>query len=429
MIVGGLAWSPVRTGVLAVAMSVVALLAWSALAPLEGAVITQGVLKPAGNRKLVQHAEGGVIEDLLVRNGQQVTAGEPLVVIRDARVTAQRDASSEAVQFEWLRLQRLQCEETICDRLELRGDPSGEAAGPTASARQRAEKDLFESRRRALGEQVAGLAREVDMLAAEGRALSRRMASTDEAVRLAREELASLAPLIDGQFVARTRVIAVERSLAELLAQRAEHDAAIEQNRARQAELQHRALTIRAQFRQAAAEAAQESLARLTALKLQSAQADELADRLILRAPVAGTVLALRVQARGELVPAREPVMEIVPAGDEVVVEARVLPQDIRYVQVGQKAQVRVTAFSARAYPPVAATVRWVSADAMLATDGSTGYLVQLARDAVARSPLDPPEWRPGMTAEIFLLTDGRTVFNMLMTPLTDALRRGLREP
>jgi len=417
----------VRLGVAAVVLGLAALLAWAALAPLHGAVVASGLVKAAGNRKLVQHAEGGTVGRLLVRNGDRVAAGQPVLELVDPRVDANLEILRGALVLESVRRARLDAQQRL-----LRQFAAPKLAGADARALAEAyarEARIFETRRALLDRQIQVYGEQIQAIAAEQAGLRRQLESTRQSAALAREELELNTTLLREQFVARARIIALERTLAEYTAKIGEHEAALTQAEQRRHELSLRAATAPAEYQRAAAEEFRESEARLLQLAEQLRPAEDAARRQAVLAPAAGRVVNLRVNAPGEVVSPREPLMEIVPEGEDLVVEARVPLDAIRHLRLQQPAELRFTTFNSRQTPMVLARVAYVSDDALSDREGHAAYLVHLSPDTASLAQAGISELRPGMAAEVYVLTAPRSALDYLLAPITDSLRRALREP
>jgi HlyD family type I secretion membrane fusion protein len=398
--------------------------AWTAWAPLSGAVVADGRVQAELGRKTVQHLEGGIVSEVKVREGQRVSAGDALLVVADVRSDAALDLLRKQLAAERLRVARLRAELALAARVDW---PDAGAAGTEALARERL---LFETRRRALEEQLAALRSQAQGARARAAALSAQIAAADAAVGLTTQELALHEPLVAAGYEMRTRLVTLQRGLAE---QRARVAAA----RGQRAEagmqagaLAHATSQLRGQHAQRAADELERSSARARELEERLRPADDQARRQVVRAPVDGVVTALKVSAAGTAVGPREPLLEIVPEKEALVVELRIDPHDIDHVRVGGAAEVRLAAFDVRATPLLPATVTVVSPDAL--ADPATGRAAYVAQVEVsARALRRHPQLRlqAGMPAEVFVTTPARTLLDELLRPLRLHAWRALREP
>lgn len=416
----------IRVGQLIIAIAFVGLGIWLALAPLQGAVIMTAQAKVDANRKAVQHNEGGIVNEIFVRDGDIVTEGQPLIVLRDAQAEALYSVTHTALDAELARHARLEAEMTgstpkFPQALLQRKDE------PVAAEMMRREQALFEERRRALAAQIALLENQAKSVGDEVEALKAQMAAERMGAAAAEEEMASLASLKDQKFVANTRLLTQKRVISDYRSREEERRSEIAHAQSQREELRLRAVTLRSDLVRQAAEEAKASTTRIMELQDRLRPASDLLQRLTIRAPVAGRVLNLAVHTAGGTIAPRATLMEVVPNTGPLVLEGRVHVDSIKELHVGQAADIRLTALPQRTTPLLPGKVSYISPDALTVEDGATFYLVQLVPDsAEARSPL--AELQPGMAAEVFIRTKPRTALEYLLEPVTDTMMRAFRE-
>lgn len=419
--------SAVRLGLVALVIGLGALLVWSAWAPLHGAVLAQGVVKASGNRKLVQHTDGGVVARILVRNGDRVVAGQPVLELVDPRIDASLRILQEAQALEAVRRSRLLAQQQ--GQVTFTSPPLPGVEPRVMREAQAREARILTSRHELLEQQISSHREQLAAVRLEEAGLRRQIDSTRQSAELASEELVIHRRLQDEQFVSRARVLVLERSLAEALSRVAEQEAALMQAAQRRQELMLRLESAPREYQRAAAEELRDSEARLLQLAEQLRPAEDAARRQRVLATATGRVVGLRVNAPGEVVPPREAVMEVVPEDDALVVEARVPLDAIAHLQPPQLAELRFTTFNSRQTPLVSAQMIYVSDDALTDTAGQIHYLIQVAPDADALKRAGIDALRPGMAAEVFVQTASRTLLDYLLAPITDTIRRSMREP
>lgn len=416
-----------RMGVAAIALAVLAFSSWIWLAPLNSAIVTLGLVKSAGNRKAVQHAEGGLVKRVLVRNGDSVRAGQPLLELDDVKVDANASLLNEMMFFESLKRDRLDAEQQLAPRFER---PAATMTDRALSERAyQRELHVFQARRRLLDEQLSSYQQQMKSVDAEQSALQRQLAASREALRLARDELHINETLANDQFISRARLIALERTAAEAGARLGEHEALQAQAEQRRNEMQMRVTSARGEYQRVASEEFKDSHARVVQLREQLRPAEDAARRKLVLAPASGTVVGLRVNAPGELAPPREALMEIVPDGDDLVIEARVGVDAIKHLHMAQETELRFTTYSSRTTPLVRGQLSYISADAMTDKDGLPHYVIQVRAQAESLRNAGIGALKPGMAAEVYALVASRSVFDFLASPVTDTLRRSMREP
>ena len=420
----------VRAGLIVIALAVVGGGAWMAFAQLSGAVIAPGFVKIDLNRKVVQHQEGGIVKQVLVRDGERVKAGQALIVLDDVRVDAQVEQLRKPVDGERAHTARLEAERAYPAPLRFpRELTSRRDEGFVAEVLER-ETALHRTRRKLLEEQIALLRRQVKESQDQAAALVDQVKAEDKALALQKDELAVNQDLLRQNFVQKTRVMTLERAVAEYESRREQHRAELAQARQRITETELRIATLAANFRQQAADELKDSTARLFDLEERLRPSQDAARRQVITAPADGEIVNLQVYTSGAVVGPREVLAEVVPAEPRLVIEARIRPQDINHVRAGIAADVRLTAYKQRTTPLVEGTVSYISGDRL--TDPRSGEAYYVAHVDV------PPEalaaagnlrLQAGMPAELYIRTDERTALDYLLAPVTDYLRRALREP
>ena len=261
-------------------------------------------------------------------------------------------------------------------------------------------------------------------------ALAAQLEASDRATSLARDEVNLYRPLVESGYVQKTRLIPLERSVADLRGRSEAARGQIAEARMQVSALTNAMAQARGQYQQRAADELKEASARLREIEDRLRPSQDQVERQIVRAPVDGVVMALRVSAPGTAVGPREPLLEIVPANESLVVELRVDPHDIDYVRQGGAAEVRLSAFDARTTKLLPATVTAVSPDAV--TDPATQRAWYVAQVEVPTRELDRhPQLRlqAGMPAEVFVTTPPRSLLEYLLQPVGLFAHRALREP
>jgi HlyD family type I secretion membrane fusion protein len=419
-----------RTGVALILAGILLAGAWLVLAPLSGAVIAPGFVKVDMNRKVVQHQEGGIVKQVLVRDGERVQQGQTLVVIDDVRLDATLDLLRAQHDGERAKAARLEAERAFLAEVAFPAELAARAAEPKVAEFIQRETALFRARREALDSQVAVLRKQIRQTEEEAKALAGQIAAEGRALKSQKEELALNEQLFRQNFVQKTRLMTLERAVADHEARWEERRAELAKTRQRGSELELRILAQRNAYVQSATDELKEISTRLFDLEERLRPSKDASDRQRIAAPMAGIVVGQRVFAAGAVVGPREVLMEIVPEDKTLIVEARIRPEDINHVQKGSAAEVRLTAYQQRTTPLVAGSVNYVSADRMVDSQTSAPYYV-VHVDVPARALEEAGNLRmqAGMPAEVYIRTDSRSAFDYLFAPVTAYLRRGMREP
>jgi HlyD family type I secretion membrane fusion protein len=415
-----------RQGLVPLIMTGAALAAWCATAPLSGAVVAPAQVKVELNRKTVQHQEGGLVREILVREGQRVRAGDPLVVVGDLRTDAELALHHDALRAALARRARAAAEAALQPGFTV----PPELQRPQAAEHVARERTLFLARRRTLDEQVASLHEQVRQGQAQAAALQARIDAADDSARLAADELKMNEGLVKEGFINRTRMLALQRNEADYRARVAEFRGELAAVRQRIGELGARIAQLRNQFQSQAADDVKEASARVREIEQKLLPSSDQAERQLVRSPVDGEVMALRVAAVGEAIAPRAPLLDVVPEHEKLVVEARVRPEDVEHVRKGAAAEVRLLGFDASEIRPLPARVTFVSPDRVSAPDArDTWFAATVEVDAAALRHRPDIRLQPGMPAELFVTTADRTPLEYLVKPFSVFTGRAMREP
>jgi len=412
----------VRAGLLVIAGGLVAIGVWAYFAPLSGAVIAPGFVKVDLNRKVVQHQEGGIVRAVRVRDGERVAQGQELVLLDDVRIDAQLDLLRTQFDAERAKVARLEAERTL----------AAKPVFPKDRLKQEfvtREEALFRARREALDSQIAVLRRQIRETVEEANALAEQIGAEDRALKLQKEELAANERLLEQGYVQKTRLLTLQRAVAEYEARHSERRAELSKSRQRASELEFRILSMRNTYVQAATDEAKESTGKMFDLEERIRPSRDASERQKIAAPIAGEVVGLRIFNAGSVIGPREVLMEIVPKEKRLIIEARIRPEDINHVRAGSQADIRLTAYQSRTTPLVPGAVTYVSGDRLV--EQQTGAPYYIVHIDVPEQALGAANLRlqAGMPAEVFIRTDTRTALDYLLAPVTSYLRRAMREP
>jgi HlyD family type I secretion membrane fusion protein len=401
--------------------------AWAATAPLAGAVVAPAQLKVELNRKTVQHQEGGIVREILVRNGQPVHAGDALLVVADVR----HESDLSLLTDQWLAARVRAARADAESRLAVRFEPPDDLRDAAAAAAHLArERTVFATRRRALDEQAQLIGRQIREAEAQARALQSQIDATAQSGALSEEELAINRRLAGEGFVNHTRVIALERVAADYRSRVAEQRGDLAAAQQRIAELQARIAQLRLTHQSQAIDEMNEATVRVRELGERLKPSQDQVERQIVRAPVDGRVMSVRVAGAGAVVGPRDPLLDVVPEHEKLVVEARIAPQDIEHVRAGRAAHVRLLSADARLVPLLPGTLTFVSADRVTPPEpGRAWFDATVEVDAAALRRHPSALLTAGMPAEVYVTTGERTLLEYLVKPLRVFSQRAMREP
>ena len=403
----------------------VALLLWAALAKVDEVASAQGHVVPQRQLQIVSNLEGGVVKTILVKAGATVTAGQPLVELDNSQFAAEMGKTSEGYDALAARSARLQA--------ELSGGVPRYPSGLVASSPQliATERTLHSAR---LADLAAASSVEQAKVEQARRALGEaeiEAAARAEGAALADREVAMIAPLAEKGLVSKLQLIRTQAAQSQAHGLAGTSKIAIARAHAAVAEAQSSLRSLRDRARMQASEQLSQTRADLAGQAvILPAQKDRLT-RTIVRAPIAGTVNRVLVATVGGSIRPGEPLVEIVPQGDALIVEAQVKPADIAFIHNGQRASVKLTAYDYTVYGALAGIVEQISPDAIInERTGETHYAIRIRTRNAALKAQDgsPLPISPGMMAEVDVLGHKRTVLSYLLTPISKLRENAFRE-
>lgn len=394
---------------------------WSVAAPLATAAMAAGEIMVESHRKTVQHLEGGIVDRILVREGDRVTAGQVLVRLD----TTQAEAS--LTQYAG----QLDAQRALAARLAAERDGLAEVAFPAAlpAAVVDGQRRIFHTRKTMLEDQRAILARRIDQLAAQIDGGRRQLAALGRQRALIEDELDGALKLLDHGLMQRTRVLALQREAAALDGRMGELESEVAAKQQAIGETQLSMVSLDSVRADEVARELREVETRIAELEQRvHANRDVLARQDIL-APVAGQVVDLRIFSRRGVIAPAQPLMDIVPERDDLWVTVRVSPTDVDVVRPGQPAQVLLAAFNQRMVPPLPGRLATLSADRLIDEKTGQPYFVgRIDLDAEALKHLHGIALTPGMPVQAMIVTGEQTLFHYVLSPLRASLTRAMKE-
>jgi HlyD family secretion protein len=417
----------VRTGMRVVIWLFGGLLLFSALVSISGAVVTAGTVNVEGNYQTVQHLDGGIVEKILVKNGDMVEAGDLLVKLDATQTRASLDVTRARLAELLIQRARLEAERDDKDSYEL--PAAARSANKETDRIAAAQKSLFDARRAAHKGERSVLKQRIDQLKGERAGLEAQAVAVKKQREINKRELASVMPLFEKGFVNQQRIAPLQREHARLEGEEGRVAAEIAKNASTLAETELRVAQVDKDYVQEVTDELRKVLAGLAEQEeTLKAQADKV-QRTEIRAPRSGHVHALSVHTEGGVITAASPILQIIPDGGKLVVDSQLPTQEIDKVRKGQKAIVLFPAFNARETPRIEGHVTKVSPAEVADKDGRRYYTVQTEISATELAKLGKGhQLVPGMPAEVYIETTPRTILSYFLKPLTDAMSRALRE-
>jgi HlyD family secretion protein len=415
--------------VIAAVLLVAGLGGWAMTTEFTGAVIAAGQLVVDSNVKKVQHPTGGVVGTLNVREGKEVKAGDIVVSLDDTQIRANRDIVAKALNELAARQAREEAERDGLDKVTFPADLIARKSDPDVAKAVTGEQRQFEIRRTSRAGQKAQLRERMIQLRQEISGYEAQIASKDKQVEWVGKELVGVYELWEKNLIPYTRVTSLEREKERLVGERGQLTAAIAQSKGKIAEIELQILQVDQDMRTEVGKDLAEIRARTAELVERKVAAEDQLKRVDIRAPIDGVVLALTVHTVGGVITPGEAIMLIVPQTDTLQVEAKIPPQEIDQIRIGQPAVLRFVAFSQRTTPELIGTVVRISADVSEDTkSGARFYTIRLGVSPEELARLGAVKLVPGMPVETLIQTSPRTVMSYLIKPLTDQLSRAFRE-
>lgn len=399
---------------------------WAAVAPIDGAAHAMGIVTVRSYKKVVQHLEGGLIEQLLVQNGDHVAAGDPMLILDDTQPQSQLEILS--AQYAALK--------AIESRLLAERDGDEEVVYPAelvsgqfdASTEIAAQNQIFLARKAARDGSREVLEQRIQQLQSRLDGLRNLKETKEQLAASFAEELTDVTALLSQGFADKNRLRELERNHAVQRGEAADLTANISSVEIQIGETRLSILQEEKEFQNEVANQLGEVQTNLKDVTERMNALRDIVDRTIIRAPDTGVINGMQFHTVGGVIPPATPIAEIVPQAEELIIEARVSPNDIDRVATGQEATIRFSSFGNRA-PTIFGNVISISADSIPdQTTGATFYLARIEVTEEGMADLGDLVLVPGMPAEVFIATGSRTFLQYLFKPFSNSMARSFRE-
>jgi HlyD family secretion protein len=420
---------PALAGYITIFLSFGIIGAWSAIATMDRAVEGSGVVSVESGDKVVSHLEGGIVEQILIKEGQHVDKDQVLFRLSPVQAKARFDLVRNQLDVDLIAEARLIAER---DRLQTIHWPQpilSHANEPLIARAIADEAAEFNDRRASMQGQIDVLNAEIQQVETEIEGVMVEKSANEEQVEYIKYELVGLRELLDKKLVPLDQVVSLEREQARLegligmsITDREKAEALIAGTRLQIAQLQEK-------FEEDTAAALLDVRQKIADLRQREIVAKDIFDRLDIRAPQAGQVQALRVTTIGQTIRSGEPLADIVPDNSNLIIRAHFAPYEIDSVHQGQKAEIRFPAFEQRTIPVIMGQLQTVSTDRLVDGTSQQPYYLGL----IAVSKIDIPSeikarLRAGMPADVIVATGSRPVFSFITGPLKNLLRKAFIE-
>lgn len=400
---------------------------WAAVAPLSNAVHGSGVVTVQNYRKTVQHLEGGIVKELLARDGDMVKQGDPLIVLDEAQLSAEYESTRNQLIVARYKEARLRAERDGLQAIPpvtMDGTDSDRAMEALAG-----EQQVFKARHDSLQGEISVNRERIEQM-------KQQIAGLNDMIRTKRNleksytgEIKQLKELLAEGFVDNQRLLEQERKLDMLKTEVADHESTITKTKLQIGETELQIVQLKKKFDSDVANELSDVQAQVFDLQEKEAALRDRLSRVVIRAPESGMVLDMKVHTIGGVVSAATPLLDIVPASSELVVEAKVATKDIDRLELGKTADIRFSAFNQATTPVIEGTLTRISADSL--TEERTGdqyYLVRVKVSEDGMKKLGNRKLQPGMPAEVLINAGDRTMLQYLLKPARNMFAESLIE-
>jgi membrane fusion protein, epimerase transport system len=406
---------------------------WAAVAPLSSAALAPGLVAVESYRKTLQHLEGGIVKSIHVRDGDNINQGQILLVLDDTQSKAQLEIVKGQFFIALAKEARLIAQQKGLSEVNYPEDLTKELDDPRAREAIQIQNNTFSVRKKAYEGELSLYKRQVEQLRARIKGLKAQRTSSENLVHSFRNELTDFEELLKEGYSEKQKIREFERNLAQNEGRHGELISNIAETELQISETELKALQLSKEFQREVAEEFAETQSALFELRERMQSLQDTVSRTILKASDAGMILDLQVHTLGAVIPPGGKILDIVPQGEKLIVEARVSPMDVDRVQVGQIAEVRFSAFKSRTTPRIDGKLISVSADRLMdenVQNPEPYYLarIEISQEGIASLLKSELTLLPGMPAEVLINTGERTMLEYLFDPLSDAVARSFIE-
>jgi HlyD family secretion protein len=403
--------------------------AWAVMTKLNGAIIAPATIMAESYSKRVQHKDGGIVKDILVRDGDRVEAGQPLVILDNTETKAELGIMSALLDEALAKRARLEAQRDKLGNIEYPQELMDRANEPALAGIIAGQNKLFAARLEAITGKKNQLKQQIDQLNEQISGLVSQKASKEKQLGFIASEVKDLRDLAKKGLVPTSRVMSMDRESARLDGERGELQASRASAEAKIAEVKVQILQIDEEDLAQTLTELRDVEGKVAELRERRLSSSARLDRMVIKSPITGSVYQSTVHTVGGVITPGEAIMNVVPEADDLVLLAQVRPQDIDEVRAGQEARIRFPAFNARTTPELMAEVTQVSADVSRPDQNSQPfYTIRMTLSASEVAKLQNNKLKPGMPAEAFIQTGARSPMSYFLRPLTDQFAHALRE-
>jgi len=418
-----------RKGMLVCILFVGGSLTWASLAPLGSAVVASGVVKIWTNRKTIQHLEGGMVRAIYVADGSVVKQGDPLILLEDTTTSAALNILTDQLDALSVQEQRLLAERSVSERFVLPEELTTRQ-DPKIMTLYQTELSLFEARRKNLNDQIKLLREGITQARVAAASAREEITAIQEGLGYTGELVKTTEAMAQKGFAERTLLLQKKEALAEKKERFHSQTAKLADLQKQISDQELRIIAVRNSYMEEAEVERKKTREQIIEVEERLRPARSAQERSVLTAPIGGQVMALKVTTIGGVIRPGDPLLDIVPQDNELVVEVKVGNQDIDNVHIGQRADVQLNAFNQRTTPLVDGQVTYVAGDAQEdpGKPGMLYFMSHIQLDQAQLTRMTDITLSPGMPVTAFIKTRTRTFLDYLVSPLTEHWRKAFRE-
>ncbi|MBV8393321.1 MAG: HlyD family type I secretion periplasmic adaptor subunit [Alphaproteobacteria bacterium] len=402
---------------------------WAATAPLDGAVVANGVVKVEGNRKSIQHLDGGIIKELRVREGSHVAANDILIVLDDTQARAEYEVLTQ--QYLVLRATevRLLAELAGDTDLAMPAEIAAHMSEPGVRSIWTGQLKQFSSRQAALDGQRRVISEKIHQLQSQIDGTEAQLRSFAEQSDSVRTEAESITPLVEKMLIPRPRLLQLQRTASSLEGQAADAQANVAKYKQAIAEQELQIAQLGNDRMAEVTKDLREVHSHLVEVMPKRTNAEAALGRMEIRSPYAGRVVGLNVFSIGGVIQRGEKILDIVPDDDRMTIEVQIPVEEISDVHAGAKTELRLTSYKQRIVPTIHGKVETVSADRLTDPKTNNSYYLATVQPAVAElDDLPGVKIFPGMPVSVMIPTESRTALDYIVGPLAMSLTHAFRQ-
>lgn len=401
---------------------------WAVFAPIDSSALAPGVVVVKAYKKTIQHLDGGIVSKILIKDGDLVEEGQPLIILDDAQIKSQLEISYSQDITLSAQVARLSAQRDQLQRIEF-PELLNDSTNARAIEAKLAETNVFNSHKSFDEAQIGILNQRISQISSKIKGLQGQVASKRQLVSSFSNEIKDLKELLAEGFTDNQRLHEFERNHEMLIGDIAQFEAEIATNQMLISETRLQILQVQKQFQEEVTSKLTEAQSQLSDAQQRVTASQDKLNRIVINAPASGMVLGLAAHTENGVIEPGKPILDIVPQGAELIIEAQVSPIDIDRVTVGLKAEIRFSAFKQSQTPKMEGKVISLSPDRITdPTNGNAYYLAKVEATPESLKKLGDLQLLPGMPAEVLINTGERTLFRYLAQPASNFFARSFIE-